>query len=124
MCGRRMKRRGCFAVTPQNAMRRSTLPRELDGTLLERRRMVEEVGGNYLGASVAAIELCADKLRLAEFLTTHGIPTISTRLLNDEDDAAGAIVAAGHQTSRRGRGAVDAVGAGIIAVGARQAFLH
>jgi hypothetical protein len=61
---------------------------ELDGALLERRRMVEEVGGVYLGASAAAIELCADKLWLAEHLTAHGIPTIRTRLLSDEDNAA------------------------------------
>jgi predicted ATP-grasp superfamily ATP-dependent carboligase len=59
---------------------------ELDGTLLERRRIVEAVGGNYLGASAVAIELCADKLRLADHLTAHGIPTIRTRLLSDELD--------------------------------------
>lgn len=57
---------------------------ELDGVLLERRRMVDAVGGVYLGPSAAAIELCADKLRLADHLTAHGIPTISTRLLGDE----------------------------------------
>ena len=61
---------------------------ELDGILLERRRMVEEVGGVYLGASAAAIELCADKMRLADHLTAHGISTIRTRLLGDEDNAA------------------------------------
>jgi len=59
---------------------------ELDGALLERRRMVEEVGGVYLGASAAAIELCADKLRLADHFTANGIPTIRTRLLSDEDN--------------------------------------
>ncbi|HUG89994.1 MAG TPA: ATP-grasp domain-containing protein [Planctomycetaceae bacterium] len=51
---------------------------EFDGILLDRRRLVSEAGGRWLGCSADAIELCADKLRLAEHLRSHGVRTIET----------------------------------------------
>lgn len=54
---------------------------ELEGVLAERRRAVDSAGGSYLGPTSAAIELCADKLRLADHLYESDIPTIDARLL-------------------------------------------
>src|SRR5262245_35320588 len=47
---------------------------ECDGILARRRRWVDEVGGRWLGCSLPAIELCADKLTLGQHLTERGIP--------------------------------------------------
>ena len=57
---------------------------EIDGILATRCVMVEAAGGHLLGPSLAAIELCADKLRLAKHLEHHDIPTIDTKPLADE----------------------------------------
>ncbi len=47
------------------------------------RGQVAQIGmPNSLNCSVEAIELCADKLRLAEFLQQHGIATIETAPFN------------------------------------------
>jgi predicted ATP-grasp superfamily ATP-dependent carboligase len=59
---------------------------ELDGLLLERRQVVVDVGGLYLGPTAEAIELCADKFWLAEHLTVNGIPTIETWLSGNVGD--------------------------------------
>jgi len=55
---------------------------EFENILAERRHIVESVGGLFLGSSRQAIELCADKLHLAEHLQRHSIPTIVTTALN------------------------------------------
>lgn len=48
---------------------------ESDGLLTARCRWAEESGGNLLGPSSSAVQLCGDKLALAEWLQGHGIPT-------------------------------------------------
>ena len=55
---------------------------ETDGVLARRVRRVLDLGGGSLNCSPAAIELCGDKLRLAQHLTAHNIPTIPTRLFD------------------------------------------
>lgn len=67
---------------------------ELDGLLLERRQIVVDAGGSYLGPTAAAIELCADKYRLAEHLAVNGIPTIDTSLSADVEGDLGQILPA------------------------------
>jgi hypothetical protein len=57
---------------------------EFDGILAARCGVVEAAGGHFLGPSLEAIELCADKLRLAEHLVRSGIPTIDTEPLADD----------------------------------------
>jgi predicted ATP-grasp superfamily ATP-dependent carboligase len=52
---------------------------EFDSLLADRRRMLDEVGTRCLGGDAGAIDLCADKLRLAELLERHHLPTIPTR---------------------------------------------
>ena len=51
---------------------------ESDGILAEHCRLVEETNARWLGCSLAAIELCADKLRLAEVLKQAGVATVTT----------------------------------------------
>lgn len=53
---------------------------ELDGLLTQRCRQVEQRGGQLLGPAAEAVELCADKWRLAQHLQSAGIPTIPTEL--------------------------------------------
>ena len=56
-----------FAIAPES-----------DNLLADRRRMVDEAGGRFLGCSLEAIRLCTDKLQLADYLQKHDVPTIST----------------------------------------------
>ena len=51
---------------------------EFDRILVDRRELVDAVGGRFLGSSRSAIELCADKLRLAKHLQQIGLLTIET----------------------------------------------
>jgi tyramine---L-glutamate ligase len=51
---------------------------EFDGILLGRRRLVDEVGGRFLGPSPETIEICGDKLQTFEHLRRAGLPTIAT----------------------------------------------
>ena len=53
---------------------------ETDGHLAERVRRVESLGTRSLNCSPEAIELCGDKLRLAEHLERHALATIPTAL--------------------------------------------
>ena len=53
---------------------------ETDGQLIERVRRVESLGTRTLNCSPEAIELCGDKLRLAEHLERHALATIPTVL--------------------------------------------
>lgn len=55
---------------------------ETDGVLASRCRKVVEAGVTSWNCSPAAIELCTDKLRLAEHLQSHGLPTIPTVILD------------------------------------------
>lgn len=55
---------------------------ETDGILASRCRRVREAGVACWNCSNEAIELCGDKLRLAEYLQERGLPTIDTRLVN------------------------------------------
>ncbi len=55
---------------------------ETDGVLAERCRQVAAANVTSWNCSVAAIELCGDKLRLAHHLAAHGIPTLSTKLVD------------------------------------------
>jgi len=60
---------------------------EFDGILAERCRIVEEVRGHLLGPSSAAVELCADKWRLARHLEAAGIRTLETNFFDFDRDA-------------------------------------
>lgn len=60
---------------------------EFDGILAERCRVVESVGGRLIGPGSAAVELCADKWRLAQHLTAAGVPTIETHLFDRKTPA-------------------------------------
>jgi len=60
---------------------------EFHGILADRCRIVESVAGKWLGCAIDAIELCADKLKLAAHLSQHDLPVIETALL----DSAGNI---------------------------------
>ena len=53
---------------------------ETDGILAERCRQVQVAGTASWNCSPHAIELCGDKLRLADHLQARGLPTISTAL--------------------------------------------
>ena len=55
---------------------------ETDQVLAERCRQVAAANVTSWNCSVAAIELCGDKLRLANHLAAHGIPTLSTTLVD------------------------------------------
>ena len=55
---------------------------EFDGILARRRRWVDEAGGRFVGCTADAIELCADKLRLARSLSERGIRTPKTVALD------------------------------------------
>ncbi len=52
---------------------------ETGGVLLDLARRVERLGGRSLGSRPEAVELAADKLRLARHLEARGIPTPPTR---------------------------------------------
>jgi predicted ATP-grasp superfamily ATP-dependent carboligase len=56
--------------------------------ILARRTAIAATLTENLGSDVTAIELCSDKLRLAEFLIEHGIPTIPADALNLADPEA------------------------------------
>jgi tyramine---L-glutamate ligase len=77
--------------SPSEALRFEELCRSSDAALviapefhgiLARRTANAARHTALLGSDVAAIELCSDKLRLAEFLAAHGIPTIPTAALD------------------------------------------
>jgi len=55
-----------------------TIAPECDRILASRRQTVDRAGGRWLGSSLTAIELAADKLRLANFLLQRNLPTIAT----------------------------------------------
>lgn len=55
---------------------------EFDDILRRRCEAVEDLGGQLLGPSSAAVALCADKLRLAEMLIDACLPTVPTALLS------------------------------------------
>ena len=55
---------------------------ETDGVLAERCRQVAAANITSWNCSVAAIELCGDKLQLTNHLAAHGIPTLSTTLVD------------------------------------------
>jgi len=57
---------------------------EFEHILADRRELVDHADGRFLGSSLEAIELCSDKLRLAEFLAREGYPTIETESLEPE----------------------------------------
>ena len=46
------------------------------------RRIVEKMGGRFLGPNLQAIELCADKLATAQHLKQNGIRTVDTLPIN------------------------------------------
>ena len=54
---------------------------ETGGELARRCRRAEALGSNWRGCSASAIDLCGDKLRLAEHLAGSGVPTIETHPL-------------------------------------------
>jgi hypothetical protein len=58
---------------------------ETDGQLLERRKMVDACGGQFLGCSAGCIALCGDKLRLYEYFDAVGLPTIATKLFDTSE---------------------------------------
>jgi predicted ATP-grasp superfamily ATP-dependent carboligase len=55
---------------------------EFDGILLDRCRTVENAGGRLLGPGSRAVELCTDKLRLAQHLREAGVATIPAEMVN------------------------------------------
>ena len=52
---------------------------ETDGVLARRVQLVHDLGARSLNCQPAAIDICGDKLLLADHLTTRGIATIPTR---------------------------------------------
>lgn len=61
---------------------------ETGGTLRDRVRSLIPAGGRRLNCSPEAIDLCADKLRLAAWLVERGVPTPATCLWTSEAIAA------------------------------------
>ena len=61
---------------------------EFDGLLGSRAAWVEQHGRRWLGCHSAAIETCADKLRLTQVLEQAGVPTIPTQIWNAQDSLA------------------------------------
>ncbi len=57
---------------------------ETNGILKQQKQIVDATKEKWLGCSTSAIELCADKLALANHLQTNNIPTIPTSSLNWE----------------------------------------
>lgn len=55
---------------------------ETDGVLKQRVQRVHDLDATSLNCLPEAISLCGDKLRLADHLAAHGIPTIPTRSAN------------------------------------------
>jgi predicted ATP-grasp superfamily ATP-dependent carboligase len=64
---------------------------EFAGILAQRRRWIDDAGGRCIGCTVPAIELCADKLRLAAHLTERGLRTPETVLLGGDPVSLGEI---------------------------------
>lgn len=60
---------------------------EFDDLLAHRRRLLDELGTRCLGCTQEAVALCGDKLRLAEHLQQHHLPTIPTRWCGPRDDS-------------------------------------
>lgn len=69
-----------FAIWSGSANAVLVIAPELDGLLTQRCRAVEQRGGQLLGPTGEAVELCADKWRLAQHLQSLGIPTIPTEV--------------------------------------------
>eukprot|EP00456_Euglypha_rotunda_P036160 TRINITY_DN277_c0_g1_i4.p1 TRINITY_DN277_c0_g1~~TRINITY_DN277_c0_g1_i4.p1 ORF type:complete len:343 (-),score=59.72 TRINITY_DN277_c0_g1_i4:2473-3501(-) len=59
---------------------------ETGGELRRRVQRVVDLGGRVLNCSSPAIDLCADKLRLAEHLLDRDVATIQTRLVRIDDN--------------------------------------
>lgn len=55
---------------------------ETDGVLLQRVQRVQRIGGRSLNCLPQAIELCGDKLSLAEHLSANAISTIPSQVAN------------------------------------------
>lgn len=55
---------------------------ETDGILARRCRQVKNANVDSWNCSPESIELCSDKLRLANHLQSHGLPTIPTTLID------------------------------------------
>lgn len=58
---------------------------ETDGVLADRTRRIQAIGVTHLGASVPAIELCADKFALESWLTNQGFATTQSSLINPDE---------------------------------------
>jgi predicted ATP-grasp superfamily ATP-dependent carboligase len=63
---------------------------ETDGILAELTRTVERAGGRSLGSGPRAIDLCADKARLAHHFVGRDIPSPPTRTLRPGDRTSSA----------------------------------
>ena len=61
---------------------------ETEGVLAERCRQVAAANVTSWNCAVSAIQLCEDKLRLANHLTAVGIPTLSTMLVDLDQPAS------------------------------------
>lgn len=73
----------CFLERSTTADRAIVISPELQNTLATRVGAARANGAKVLAPPTEVIELCSDKLRLARFLTKHGIPTIETVSLVD-----------------------------------------
>jgi predicted ATP-grasp superfamily ATP-dependent carboligase len=80
---RRLAREATFALV---------IAPEFDDLLATRCEWALEEGSRLLGPSPEAVRLCADKLRLAEYLTERGIPTPPTRLFAPDGDCSYSLV--------------------------------
>ncbi len=69
---------GSFLKAVAETDRQLVIAPETGGILARLSRLVREAGGHPLGASVGAIELASDKLRLAEHWRDNGVPTPPT----------------------------------------------
>jgi len=74
-----------FRQQAANAEQTWIIAPEIDHQLARRTRMVLEAGGTPVGPDVAAVELCSDKLRLAEWLTARNVLTLTTQQLESSD---------------------------------------
>ena len=61
---------------------------ELDDMLTERVALARDAGADVVAPPEDVIRLCSDKLRLAQFLVEHEIPTIPTSSVNDASEIA------------------------------------
>lgn len=69
-----------FQQLARNADATLVIAPEFDGILESRCRLVRKVGGQLVGSTTEAIDLCSDKLALAAHLERTGVPTIPTEL--------------------------------------------